>query len=49
MRIDHILLILSFIMLVISRNRISLMLFLLVLFMYLIIRRLKNNVEKDSV
>ncbi len=49
MRIDHILLILSFIMLVISRNQISLMLFLLVLFMYLIIRRLKNNVEKDSV
>ncbi len=49
MRIDHVLLILSFIMLVISRNRISLMFFLLVLFMYLIIRRLKNNVEKDSV
>ena len=49
MRIDHILLILSFIMLVISRNWISLMFFLLVLFMYLITRRLKNNVEKDSV
>ncbi len=49
MRIDHVLLVLSFIMLIISRNWISLMFFLLALFMYLIIRRLKNNVEKDSV
>ncbi len=49
MRIEHVLLILSFIMLIISRNSISLMFFLLALFMYLIIWRLKNNAEKDSV
>ena len=49
MRIEHVLLIMAFIMLVISRNSISLVFFLLVLLMYLVIWRLKNNAKKDSV
>ncbi len=49
MKIENILLLISFVMFILSHNILSLILFILVFIIYLIIWRLRGIAEKDNV